>query len=182
MPYPLNTAPAPSADHAVINALPVARQVHERTGAASALARKSLLALIREVHVRNDGAGPARDENTPAREGFIATLRRQIAIRNRHGTPASILYFRLAGDEDDGGRFSGRAEHLLKRNVRSSDVVAILSSCELAVMLTHTSFEQAQKKSQSLAVLLRRSLREDSLSQVTADCIELAVGLDRKQA
>jgi len=99
------------------------------------------------------------------RRAFSRELDRVIAIVRRYGTPSSLLYFDLDGFKrvnDTHGHAAGDAllahfARLLSSHIRDTDVVARLGGDEFAVILTHITFDQALKKTESLERLLHET-------------------------
>jgi len=97
------------------------------------------------------------------RRAFVRELTRHIAVTGRYKTPASLIYFDmnyLKKINDSHGHAAGDAvlaqfAKVLTSNVRDTDTVGRLGGDEFGVLLTHATFEQAQKKADSLAAALR---------------------------
>ncbi len=99
------------------------------------------------------------------RRAFLRELTRHIAITERYGTPASLIYFDLDDFKrinDTHGHAGGDAvlanfAQVLLKNVRGSDVVGRLGGDEFGVLLSHASQKQAHRKADLLANQLHAS-------------------------
>jgi diguanylate cyclase (GGDEF)-like protein len=97
------------------------------------------------------------------RRAFVRELTRHIALTNRYGTPASLVYFDLndfKSVNDTLGHAGGDAvlrhfSETLLNQVRDSDVVGRLGGDEFGILLTHANQDQAHKKADQLADTLR---------------------------
>jgi len=97
------------------------------------------------------------------RRAFVRELHRYIALTERYGTPASLLYFDLDGFKqvnDTHGHAGGDAAlnhfaSVLLQNVRDSDCVGRLGGDEFGVLLSHATQDQATHKADQLAEKLR---------------------------
>jgi diguanylate cyclase (GGDEF)-like protein len=97
------------------------------------------------------------------RRAFMHELKRFIALAERYGTPASLLYFDLDGFKavnDAHGHAAGDAvlQHfagLLANHVRGTDIVGRLGGDEFGIVLAHAGLEQARRKGEELAAALR---------------------------
>jgi diguanylate cyclase (GGDEF)-like protein len=93
------------------------------------------------------------------RRAFVRELSRTMAVAQRYGTPASVVYFDLDGLKrinDTLGHAAGDAalQHcgsILVESVRTSDFVGRLGGDEFGVILVQTDQETAGKKAVSLA-------------------------------
>jgi diguanylate cyclase (GGDEF)-like protein len=93
------------------------------------------------------------------RRAFVRELSRMIAFTRRYGAPSSVVYFDVNNMKlinDTHGHPAGDAalRHLaeiLRKNVRSSDIVGRLGGDEFGVILAQTSQEQANAKAMALA-------------------------------
>lgn len=96
------------------------------------------------------------------RRAFVREVTRAIAMAERYGTPASLVYFDLDGFKqvnDTHGHAAGDAvlEHFsqtLLAHVRDSDIVGRLGGDEFGVILSHANQTLAHKKAASLAATL----------------------------
>lgn len=96
------------------------------------------------------------------RRAFLRELQRAIALAQRHGSAASVVYFDLDGFKgvnDDYGHAAGDAAlrataERLNRHVREEDVVARLGGDEFAVLLLHADRMGAAIKAQELKRLI----------------------------
>jgi diguanylate cyclase (GGDEF)-like protein len=108
------------------------------------------------------------------RRAFVRELSRYISFTDRYGTPSSLVYFDLDGFKqvnDTYGHAGGDAalEHfasVLMENVRDSDCVGRLGGDEFGVLLSHATQEQAAKKADQLAGILRRRPAEWSGKEI----------------
>ena len=97
------------------------------------------------------------------RRAFAREVARFIALAERYGTPAVLIYFDLDGFKsvnDLHGHAAGDAAlrhfaDLLANHVRSTDVVGRLGGDEFGIVLTHATLEQAQAKAEILIRALR---------------------------
>jgi diguanylate cyclase (GGDEF)-like protein len=97
------------------------------------------------------------------RRAFVRELSRFIAFAERYGTPSSLLFFDLNNFKpvnDTYGHAAGDAvlKHFaesIATQVRDSDVVARLGGDEFGVILAHVSPQQATKKADAIAHVLR---------------------------
>lgn len=135
--------------------------------------RQALLALMNEVNELRRQLEEAQgrinylerlaDEDALVpianRRAFVRELSRTMAMAQRYGTPASVIYFDLDGLKrinDSYGHAAGDAalQHcgrLLVESVRTSDVVGRLGGDEFGVILVQTDQETASKKAAALA-------------------------------
>ncbi len=107
-----------------------------------------------------------RDTLTPLlnRRGFLRELSRIRAFAQRHGTPASLVYFDLDGFKAINDRFGhavGDAAlravaERLAASVRESDVVGRMGGDEFALVLVQADAEAAEAKAASLATLFEQ--------------------------
>ncbi len=99
------------------------------------------------------------------RRAFVRELTRYIAFTGRYNTPASLVYFDLNGFKDlndTHGHAAGDAAlahfaDTMLTNVRDSDCVGRLGGDEFGILLSHASQDQAHKKADQLADILRSS-------------------------
>jgi diguanylate cyclase (GGDEF)-like protein len=101
-----------------------------------------------------------RDVLTPAlnRRAFMRELHRARAFRERYGSPASLVYFDLAGFKAVNDRFGHAAgdaalkavAERLMANLRTSDVVGRMGGDEFAVILVQADAATAQVKAEAL--------------------------------
>jgi diguanylate cyclase (GGDEF)-like protein len=139
--------------------------------------RDAIMTLMHEVdrlrhdvqlaHKRVEDAARAADQDMLLpilnRRAFVRELSRFIAFAERYGTPSSLLFFDLNNFKpinDTYGHAAGDAvlKHFadtIATQVRDSDVVARLGGDEFGVILAHVSPEQATKKADALAHVLR---------------------------
>lgn len=139
--------------------------------------REAIMALMEEVEsLRRELAGTRSrladvekqadlDQMLPVlgRRAFVRELSRHIAVTGRYKTPASLIYFDLnylKKTNDTLGHAAGDAvlahfADLLVRNVRDTDSVGRLGGDEFGVLLSHATHDQAVRKADSLAALLR---------------------------
>jgi diguanylate cyclase (GGDEF)-like protein len=97
------------------------------------------------------------------RRAFVREISRAIAVTERYGTPSSLLYFDLDNFKtvnDTYGHNAGDAvlahfADLLGRQIRDSDVLARIGGDEFAILLTHVTQDQAEKKAASLSQSLK---------------------------
>jgi diguanylate cyclase (GGDEF)-like protein len=97
------------------------------------------------------------------RRAFVRELTRHIALAGRYGTPASLVYFDLNDFKtvnDTYGHAVGDTvlshfAQTLIANVRESDIVGRLGGDEFGVLLSHATQEQAHRKADQLASVLR---------------------------
>jgi diguanylate cyclase (GGDEF)-like protein len=135
--------------------------------------RQALLTLMDEVHELRRQLDEAKgrigflerlaDEDAlmpiANRRAFVRELSRMMAVAQRYGTPASVIYFDLDGLKrinDTLGHAAGDAalQHCgrtLVESVRTSDFVGRLGGDEFGVILVQTDQETASKKAVSLA-------------------------------
>jgi diguanylate cyclase (GGDEF)-like protein len=107
------------------------------------------------------------------RRAFMRELERTIALAQRHGLPASVVYFDLDGFKgvnDRYGHAAGDAALLavadrLWRNVREEDVVARLGGDEFAVLLLHADRLGARLK----AEVLKGAIEAEPVRHETAE-------------
>ena len=93
------------------------------------------------------------------RRAFVRQLTRMIAFTHRYGVPASIVYFdvnNMKQINDQHGHPTGdealrHVAAVLRKNVRSSDIVGRLGGDEFGVILAQTDEEQAHGKAAALA-------------------------------
>jgi diguanylate cyclase (GGDEF)-like protein len=129
----------------------------------------SLRRELQQTRVRLEDAEKVADQDDllPVlnRRAFVRELTRHIAMAARYGTPASLVYFDLDGfkavndthHHAGGDAVLAHFVSVLNDNVRDTDVIGRLGGDEFGVILTHVSQEQASRKVENLAVLLRRS-------------------------
>jgi diguanylate cyclase (GGDEF)-like protein len=135
--------------------------------------RQALLALMNEVHALRRQLDEAKgrigylerlaDEDAlipiANRRAFVRELSRMMAVTQRYGTPASVIYFDLDGLKrinDTLGHAAGDAalQHcgrILVESVRTSDFVGRLGGDEFGVILVQTDQETASRKAAALA-------------------------------
>jgi diguanylate cyclase (GGDEF)-like protein len=135
--------------------------------------RQALLALMSEVHELRRQLDEAKgrigylerlaDEDAlipiANRRAFVRELSRMMAVAQRYGTPASVIYFDLDGLKrinDTLGHAAGDAalqhcSRVLVESIRTSDFVGRLGGDEFGVILVQTDQETASKKAASLA-------------------------------
>jgi diguanylate cyclase (GGDEF)-like protein len=97
------------------------------------------------------------------RRAFVREISRFIAFAERYGIPSSLLYFDLddfKAVNDAHGHSAGdfvlrHFSDLLASQVRDSDVLARIGGDEFAVILAHTTLDQATKKGTTLSQMLR---------------------------
>ena len=93
------------------------------------------------------------------RRAFVRELGRSVALAERYGTAASVLYFDINGMKainDQHGHAAGDAAlkhvgEILTNSVRESDVVGRLGGDEFGVILVQTDTGRAVEKADSLA-------------------------------
>jgi diguanylate cyclase (GGDEF)-like protein len=141
--------------------------------------REAIMALMQEVDAlrrelqetrsRLDDAEKTADQDqllpVLGRRAFVRELTRHIAITDRYKTPASLIYFDmnyLKKINDSFGHAAGDAmlqqfAQVLTDNVRDTDTVGRLGGDEFGVLLTHATYEQAIRKADALATVLRAS-------------------------
>jgi diguanylate cyclase (GGDEF)-like protein len=93
------------------------------------------------------------------RRAFLREMRRVAAFAQRHGAPASLVYFDLddlKGVNDRFGHAAGDAAlravaDRLSANVRESDVVGRMGGDEFAVLLIQADLPAAEAKAEALA-------------------------------
>jgi diguanylate cyclase (GGDEF)-like protein len=141
--------------------------------------RDAIMSLMAEVEsLRRELAGTRarlsevekeadQDQMLPVlgRRAFVRELTRHIAVTGRYKTPASLIYFdlnHLKKINDSLGHAAGDAvlTHFsgeLASNVRDTDYVGRLGGDEFGVLLSHATHDQAMRKADSLASVLRRS-------------------------
>lgn len=122
----------------------------------------SLRQEVGELTQRLEEAEALADKDVLAdvfnRRAFLRELQRGIALAQRHGIPASVVYMDLDGFKAVNDRFGHAAgdEALravagrLARNVREADVVARLGGDEFAVLLLHADRMAAAIKAEQL--------------------------------
>lgn len=102
------------------------------------------------------------------RRAFIRELSRMISFTRRYGPPSSVVYFDVNGLKrinDTHGHPAGDAAlrhvaEILRKNVRSSDLVGRLGGDEFGVILAQTNQEQAVAKAAALSREIgKRALR-----------------------
>jgi diguanylate cyclase (GGDEF)-like protein len=135
--------------------------------------KQALLALMDEVQALRQQLDEAKgrigylerlaDEDAlipvANRRAFVRELSRMMAVAQRYGTPASVIYFDLDGLKrinDTYGHAAGDAAlkhcgRTLVESVRTSDFVGRLGGDEFGVILVQTDQETASKKALSLA-------------------------------
>jgi len=99
------------------------------------------------------------------RRAFVRELTRQISLADRHGIPASLIYFDLndfKAINDSIGHTGGDAvlkqlASVLKANVRDTDRIGRLGGDEFGVLLSHADQAQAHVKADLLAQRLHQS-------------------------
>ncbi len=126
--------------------------------------------LKREVESARSRAAQAehaanRDTLLPVlnRRAFVHELMRFIAFTERYGTPSSLLYFDIDGFKavnDIHGHNAGDAvlQHfagMLTNHVRGTDIIGRLGGDEFGVLLAHAALDQARRKGENLAAVLR---------------------------
>jgi diguanylate cyclase (GGDEF)-like protein len=124
-----------------------------------------------DLRAQLDEAARAADQDTLVpvfnRRAFVRIVARFISLASRYGTPSSLIFIDLDGFKrvnDEHGHAAGDAvlRHIadvLLRQVRNTDVVARIGGDEFAVVLSHVTLAQAEKK----AAALERALRERPL-------------------
>jgi diguanylate cyclase (GGDEF)-like protein len=134
--------------------------------------RQALMALMGEVHELRRQLDDAKgriaflerlaDEDSlmpiANRRAFVRELSRMMAVAQRYGTPASVVYFDLDGLKrinDRLGHAAGDAalQHvarILVESVRTSDIVGRLGGDEFGVILVQTDDDTATRKAASL--------------------------------
>ena len=93
------------------------------------------------------------------RRAFVRELSRSVALAERYGTAASVLYFDINGMKainDQHGHAAGDAAlkhvgEILTNSVRESDIVGRLGGDEFGVILVQTDTGRAVEKADSLA-------------------------------
>lgn len=96
------------------------------------------------------------------RRAFVRELGRSVALAERYGTAASVLYYDVNGMKainDHHGHAAGDAAlkhvgEILTNNVRESDVVGRLGGGEFGVILLQTDTQKAAEKADTLATAI----------------------------
>jgi diguanylate cyclase (GGDEF)-like protein len=133
--------------------------------AAAALARENAelraeLGRLQARLVEAEGLAD-RDALTPLfnRRALMRELARALAVTERYGGPASLVYFDLDGLKVINDRFGHSAGDVVLQavaarligNVRASDVAGRMGGDEFAVILAQTNGFQAEAKARALA-------------------------------
>ena len=128
------------------------------------------------------------------RRAFVREVSRFTAFAERYNTPSSLLYFDLNNFKavnDAHGHAAGDAvlrhfSELITSQIRDSDVVARIGGDEFAVILTHSTLEQATRKGEILSQKLRDNPPkwQGQKVELTFSCgaYELHAGIDPDHA
>lgn len=124
---------------------------------------------LAQTRARLDEAEKAADQDHMLpllnRRAFVRELTRYIAFTGRYNTPSSLIYFdlnKLKATNDTLGHAAGDAvltqfSSVLLANVRDSDCVGRLGGDEFAILLSHATQDQAMKKADALADVVKSS-------------------------
>ena len=124
---------------------------------------------LAQTRARLDEAEKAADQDHMLpllnRRAFVRELTRYIAFTGRYNTPSSLIYFdlnKLKSTNDTLGHAAGDAvltqfSSVLLANVRESDCVGRLGGDEFAILLSHATQDQAMKKADALADVVKAS-------------------------
>jgi diguanylate cyclase (GGDEF)-like protein len=161
-----DTAAAPAAgDGVAVLAIPDTAAVPELRKALGQMAaeRDRLRDELSKARSRIASLERLADEDslTPVanRRAFVRQLTRMIAFTHRYGVPASVVYFdvnNMKQINDSHGHPAGDAAlrhiaHVLRENIRGSDIVGRLGGDEFGVILAQTDEPQAHHKAAALA-------------------------------
>jgi diguanylate cyclase (GGDEF)-like protein len=125
-----------------------------------------LRAEVETLRLRAEAAEAAADHDvlTPAlnRRGFVAAMRSAMALCQRHGTPAVLLYLDLDGFKgvnDALGHAAGDAAlvhvaELMRANLRESDAVGRLGGDEFGLLMLNAGLDEGREKARRLAASL----------------------------
>jgi diguanylate cyclase (GGDEF)-like protein len=141
--------------------------------------RDAIMGLMQEVdslrrelahtRARLDEAEKAADQDHMLpllnRRAFVRELTRYIAFTGRYNTPSSLIYFdlnKLKATNDALGHAAGDAvltqfSGVLLSHVRESDCVGRLGGDEFGILLSHATQQQAMKKADALADVVKSS-------------------------
>ncbi|RZI98405.1 MAG: GGDEF domain-containing protein [Brevundimonas sp.] len=122
-----------------------------------------LRAEVEKLRARAEAAEAAADHDvlTPVlnRRGFVAAMRQAMALCQRHGTTAVLLYLDLDGFKsvnDQLGHAAGDAAlvhvaDMLHLSVRESDSVGRLGGDEFGLLMLNASFADGKEKARKLS-------------------------------
>jgi diguanylate cyclase (GGDEF)-like protein len=143
----------------------------QEAGSAAELAAENagLRASLGRLQERVEELERLADTDTltplPNRRRFVRELERVVALADRHGTPAALLYIdvdSLKAINDDHGHGVGDAAlvhvaGLLAGLVRSSDLAARIGGDEFALILDHLDHNSAIEAAERIARVIAQS-------------------------
>jgi len=166
---PANTAPAAATVSASVLGIPEAEFTPRVRDAIMTLMHEvdRLRREVEQARVKLEDMARTADQDMLLpilnRRAFVREISRFTSFADRYKTPSSLDYFDLDDFKrvnDEHGHAAGddvlrHISELIRNQIRDSDVFARLGGDEFGVILTHITAEQAARKGESLAKILR---------------------------
>jgi len=166
---PANTAPAAATVSASVLGIPEAEFTPRVRDAIMTLMHEvgRLRGEVEQARVKLEDMARTADQDMLLpilnRRAFVREISRFTSFADRYKTPSSLVYFDLDDFKrvnDEHGHAAGddvlrHVSELIQSQIRDSDVFARLGGDEFGVILTHITAEQAARKGESLAKVLR---------------------------
>ncbi len=191
-------APAPAAVDAVSIAGVPEAELTPRVRAALTALMEEVASLRRELAAARERMGEleelARTDPLTGvlnRRAFVAELDRALAIVQRYGHPASLVFIdldNLKKINDRHGHAAGdaalaHAAALIGGNIRATDAFGRLGGDEFAIILTNTPKDVAIEKAAALSVLVRDSESPGDFDvSITSGVVEISPDLTAESA